>query len=117
MHIARDGQVVQLRDPRYLPEALLELLDLAHALSAHSPQTSHTHLAVVLAELDDGDRREEALRVRHERVAAQDVHVALEQQQVAARLHGDEARPRDVHAERVVEVLDRRARGCLELII
>ena len=99
VHVAGDGQVVELDDLRDLLEALLELRDLLE----------------VIPKLDHRGGSEHPVLVDDQLPVLERINVALDEEQVRARLHGQEARTRDVHTVAVREVLDGSTGGGLEL--
>jgi hypothetical protein len=91
--------VVQLDNLGNLLEPFLELLDLLE----------------VVAELDHRRGLEHAALVEKELTVLQRVDVALDQEQIGTGFDWQEARPWDVDAMAVLEVLDGCAGGGLEL--
>ncbi len=73
------------------------------------------YLLEVRAELYEGHRREGALRRHLESAGSQGVEVAHAEQQVGARLHGEEPRARHLDCQRGLEAADGSARRGLEL--
>ena len=69
----------------------------------------------MVAELDDGQRREHAVWVHRQAAVLQREDVTSDKQEVAAGLHGDKATPRDVNTMCVAEMLHCGAGCCLEL--
>ena len=100
VHVARDSQMIELDDLRDLLEPLLELRDFLE----------------VVPELDDGRRREHAVLVEDELAVLERVDVTLDQQQIRAALHGQEAAARHVDTVAVLEVPDRCSGSGLELM-
>lgn len=96
--VARDCEVVELDDLGDLRDALLEVADLFE----------------VTAQLDEGGAAEPA-RVHYERAVLNVVQIALDQEQVRARLHRQEPRPGDVDAAGVLEVANGGTDRGLEL--
>ena len=92
--------MIKLDNLGNLLEALLELRDLLE----------------VVAKLDNGCRPEHPLLVNDELTVLQRVDVALDQQQIRAALHGQEAAARHVDTVAVLEVPDRGSGSGLELI-
>ena len=66
--------------------------------------TAKPHLFEVVAELDDRSRLEHALRVHRELAVLELVQVRGDEEQVGARLDGQETRSRHVDAVSVLEV-------------
>lgn len=64
---------------------------------------------VIVAQFDEWHRREGACRVHDQRAFFERVQVRHDQQQVLRLLHGQEATPRHVDADRALEVFHRRA--------
>ena len=117
VHVAGDGEMVELNDLGDLLEALLELLDLYDFRQLCFPlqKLYPLHLLEVVPKLDDRRRLEHALLVDDQLAVLERVDVRLDQQQVRAALHRQEARPRNVDTMAVLEVLDRGTSGGLEL--
>lgn len=123
--VSSDGQVVHLEQRGNRLESLLELgnllgtdLDINNELEASKLDdagrdlagegsvffTAETHLLEVVAELDDRSRLEHALRVHRELAVLELVQVRGDEEQVGARLDGQETRSRHVDAVSVLEV-------------
>lgn len=98
--IARDCEMVQIHDVRDALEPRQELVDL---------------LKVLVAKLDERRVGEGAGRVHDQRAVLNGVQVGLDNEQVRARLDGQEARARDVNAACALEVLDARTHGLFQL--
>lgn len=106
--------MVDLEERRDRLEALLELLNLfAVTIEVFGRQerswktekrTEGANLLERVAELDDRRRLEHALRVHLQLTMLELVQVRGDEEQVGARLDGQEPRPRDVDPVRVLEV-------------
>ena len=92
--------MIQLNNFWNFLEALLELRDLLE----------------VVTELDDRSSLEHPLLVNDELTVLERVDVTLDQQQIRAALHGQEAAARHVDTVAVLEVPDRCSGSGLELI-
>lgn len=93
--------MVKLDNGGDLLEALLELSDLLE----------------VVAKLDDRGGIEHSLLVKHELTVLERVDVGFDQEEIRARLDGQETCTRDVDTVCVAEVLDGSTGGSLELCI
>ena len=69
----------------------------------------------MITKLDDRRRAKQPLLVNDQLAMLERIDVALDEEQIGATLHWQEARTRDIDAMGIFEVLDRRACGGLEL--